>query len=480
MANHRTLFYGEKSSQTPKKDGDNPLVPTRRFRRSKSDTIDIRFSNTSTTQFGGYPLWDMFCNRIALNQRLARHVRMQRGPWGFTAPELARFLIDAKALGVERLSHVDTLRLDPLLCQCAGMDGLPSGKTLGSFLKQHADQHRVGLDHLNTWFNNELWKRIRRNLSKTRRKAMERVILDYDSSTFAVYGKQDEADRGRSFRKKDKPGFQPRFAFLGGLGIAVHQELLPQSHNLNHDFLSFHKEALKRLPKTAKVWAVRGDGALYSEERVEYLEKTKKIYAISATMNPPLKEAVSSIAESAWEEAVDEQGHIYSVARIHYQPKTWKKKRTFIISRRLRSNPTGQLYLFEAEKYKYFAYVTNYRASVYRQFKFAVERCSLEGFIKEKKADFHYDFLPCQESNANHAYVAYVTLARNLSIFFRLLTAPATVNRWTFGTFQDRILRVCGNLRRQGEGRILSLPQWWPYQTIFEEVSERCRMLKPL
>ena len=92
---------------------------------------------------------------------------------------------------------------------------------------------------------------------------MERVILDYDSTTFTVYGKQEEADRGRSFRKKDKPGYQPRFAFIGGLGIAVHQELLPQSNNLNKDFLSFHQEAIERLPKTANVWAVRGDGALY-------------------------------------------------------------------------------------------------------------------------------------------------------------------------------------------------------------------------
>ena len=136
MAKQRTLFYGETSRQTPKKDGDNPLVPTRRFRPHRADAISIRFSNTSTTQFGGYPLWDKFCHRIGLNQRLARHVRMQRGEWAFTAPELARFLIDAKVLGAERLTHVDTLRHDPLLCQCAGMDGLPSGKTLGAFLKQ--------------------------------------------------------------------------------------------------------------------------------------------------------------------------------------------------------------------------------------------------------------------------------------------------------------------------------------------------------
>ncbi len=480
MVKQRTLFYGQKSPRTPKKDGDNPLVPTRRFRPSRCGTIQIRFSNTCTTQFGGYPLWNSFCQRIGLNQRLARHVRMQRGDWAFTAPELARFLIDAKALGAERLMHVDTLRLDPLLCQCAGIDGLPSGKTLGVFLKEHEDRHLVGLDHLNTQLNNELWKKLRRGIAKSRRKAMNRVVLDYDSTTFTVYGKQAEADRGRSFRKKDNPGYQPRFAFVGGLGIAVHQELLPQSNNLNKDFLTFHEEAVKRLPKTANVWAVRGDAALYSEERLGYFENKKTIYAISAAVNERLRKAISRIPETMWQEGQDESNHVYSVARIHYTPKTWKGQRTFIISRRLRSHPSGQLRLFDSDKYKYFAYVTNYRAPVFRQFKFAVERCSLESFIKENKNDFHYDFLPAAEFNANQAYVAYVTLSRNLSIFFRLLTAPPTVNRWSFKTFQDRFLRISGTLRRQADGWSLSLPAWWPYQTIFEQIARRCEAITPL
>ena len=173
-------------------------------------------------------------------------------------------------------------------------------------------------------------------------------------------------------------------------------------------------------------------------------------------------------------------GHPYSIARIEYQPKTWKKARTFIVSRRLRPNPTGQLYLIEQEKYKYFAYVTNYQGTPLEQFRFSVERCTLEANIKEYKGDFNYDFLPCKELHANKAYVGYVALARNLSIFFRLWSAPQTVNRWTLGTFQERILRVCGNLKRVGGRWILSLPTWWPYRTIMNEMIERCATLTPI
>lgn len=481
MKSQRTFFFFKKPSATPRKDGENPLVPDRRFRAPEPDAFEIRFTNRTVTQFGGYPLWDQFCHRVGLNQRLARHVRMERGPFAFTAPELARFLLDAKILGAERLMHVETMRLDPVLCECAGIDGLPSGKTIGVFLKQHEDRHRDGLDHLMVDLTSVLWKRCRRQRPAADREEMDRITIDYDSSTFTVYGKQEGADRGRCFRKKEKPGFQPRFGFIGGLGITVHQELLPQSHNLNKDFLRFHQETLRRLPKGAKVWAVRGDGALFSETNIEYFESRDLIYAISAPMNGPLQEAVSQIPEDQWQEGENDSGHPVSIARIHYCPKTWKEKpRTFVISRRLRPNPSGQRYLLDSERYKYFAYITNYRAMLAEQFRFSIERCTLEANIKEYKADFDYDFLPCQEFSANKAYVGYVALARNLSIFFRLLSAPPTVNRWRMATFHARILRICGNLKRIAGRWIVSLPQWWPYRTVLQGIIGRCQAMAPL
>ena len=480
MRQQRTFFYGEKPEATPKKDGENPLVPERRFRRLSPDAVEIRFTNNTVTQFGGYPLWNQFCHEIGLNQHFARHIRMERGSLAFTAPELARFLADAKILGAERLMHVETLRHDPLLSKSSGLTILPSGKTLGVFLKQHEVNHLRGLDNLMVNLTQRLWKKRRRLLPKAQRKDMDRVVLDYDSSTFTVYGKQEGADRGRCFRKKEKPGFQPRFAFVGGLGITIHQELLPQSHNLNKEFLRFHEETLQRLPKGAKAWAVRGDGALYSQKLVEHFEKQKLVYAISAQMNAALRSAIYEIAESEWEEGLNSRGDPYSTARIEYKPKTWKKARTFIVSRRLRPNPTGQGYLNDQEKYKYFAYVTNYQGTALEQFHFSVERCTLEANIKEYKGDFNYDFLPCKELHANKAYVGYVALARNLSIFFRLWSAPETVNRWTLGTFQARVLRVCGNLKRVGGRWILSLATWWPYRTIMEEMIKRCGALTPI
>ena len=61
------FFFDTKPEATPKKDGENPLVPQRRFRALSSESIEIRFTNNTVTQFGGYPLWDQFCREIGLN-----------------------------------------------------------------------------------------------------------------------------------------------------------------------------------------------------------------------------------------------------------------------------------------------------------------------------------------------------------------------------------------------------------------------------
>ena len=467
MRKQRSLFHGRIPARTPRKDGDNPLVPDRRFAGVAPDAIEIRFNNATATQFGGYPLLARYLDDLGLNAALASHIKMPRGPLAFTAPELSRFLIDAKLLGADRLMHLERFRNDPVLTTTAGIDGLPSGKTMGVYLKQFEPNHLASLERLGTRLLDREWGR------HCRERASDGIILDYDTTTLTTYGKQEGADRGRSFRKKDKPGFQPKFAFVGGLGLMLHHRLEPQSQGLQHGFLEFHEETLQRLPQGAWVRAVRGDGALYDFKIVREFERRGYTYAISAQRNARLREAIAAIAADAWEEWTDERGRPASLARLRYCPKTWDQKpRTFVISRRLKRD-ARQGRLIEGEQYKYFAYVTNCKGPLFSQYQFCVERCSLESFVKEAKGAFDWQFLPCAELSANRAYLLHVQLAYNLAIFFKLVAAPNGVNRWTIETLRTRLLCICGNLRYHAGRWLLSLPTWWPYQTVFRTMLRR-------
>ena len=46
MSRQRTLFFGNNARSTPKKDGENPLVPDRRFRAPPPEAFEIRLPIT--------------------------------------------------------------------------------------------------------------------------------------------------------------------------------------------------------------------------------------------------------------------------------------------------------------------------------------------------------------------------------------------------------------------------------------------------
>ena len=468
MLRQRTLFWGKSPRKSPKKDGDNRPVPERRRPPARPLDVEVSFTNTTVTQFGGYPLWASFAQEVGLNAKLAQYIKMERGENGFTAPELSRFFLDACVLGAGRLVHVDRMRCDPMLVHAHGLETLASDETLGRYFKSYRQRHLDALDRMNVWLNASQWERAGSRGHRAIRKG--RIVLDYDSSTSTVYGKQEGADRGRCFRKKDKPGFQSKFAFIGGLGLMANQHLYPQSYNLPKDFEAFHAATLTKVPKRATVWAIRSDGALYAQERIERFESDGYVYAISATRTADLRNTIIGIPKTAWDEGVDEKGRPYSIARITYRPVTWKKARTYLVSRRLK-DLKGQRVLWEYEKYQYFAYVTNYRAPLVSQWQFCVERCSLENFIKEGNHGFHFDALPCRELSANRAYLAHVQMAYNAFLWWKLSQAPAGINRWTIATVRERLLNICGNLVPKERQWVLSLPMGWPWRTVYERIA---------
>lgn len=474
MRKQHSLFFGESPAESVRKSGANRPVAQRRCARVPLDDIEVRFTNSTVTQFGGYLVWRAFLERIGLNADLARHIKMNRRA-GFTAAELSRFFVDSRLLGAERLMHADRMRFDPLLTRSSGLDALASDETMGRYFKSFEESQRRSLDRLNVRLNDRLWKRSRAKRQGPARNG--RIILDYDSSTMTVYGKQEGADRGRCFRRKDKPGFQPKFAFIGGLGILANQQLYRQSVNLASQFEDFHAETMSKLPHTARVWAIRGDGALYSQERIRWLEE-RYTYAISATRTDHLLDALERIPPEDWVEHTDERGRPFSIARLRYRPRTWSKERTYIISRR-RKNLKGQTVSFESERYRHFAYVTNYRGPLEDQYRFCVQRCSLENFIKEGKNGFAYDALPCKELDANRAYLGHVQMAYNLFIWWKLLDGPRGVNRWTVDTCRRRLLNICGNLRRRAGRWVLSLPAWWPWRGVYLEFALAAHIRAP-
>ncbi len=53
MPTQHSLFFGKKPAKSLEKDGQNLPLPQRRFQAFSPQKIEIRFDNTTVTQFGG-------------------------------------------------------------------------------------------------------------------------------------------------------------------------------------------------------------------------------------------------------------------------------------------------------------------------------------------------------------------------------------------------------------------------------------------
>lgn len=99
----------------------------------------------------------------------------------------------------------------------------------------------------------------------------------------------------------------------------INQRLCRQSSNLASQFDSFHRESLVKLPKTAKVWAIRADGALYSEERIALWESKGYTFGVSAKRMEHLRSAIVAIPTAP---EMAPFAHLLIAQNIKEQPET--------------------------------------------------------------------------------------------------------------------------------------------------------------
>jgi len=476
--NCRHLFYTTNCKPKKTRNQAQP-VHKRRFRKENWRNVRLKFDDENLTGRGGMPLIFLHQSNMDLKGKLGRAIKMQRRKDAFRPAECSKFLIDSKLEGIERLYHLEAPRVDPVYQKEYGLSELPCGKTMGEYLKSFEENHIQSLDNLNCrysdWIVRKSIKRAEKISSEKADKDNEletrtferdekgriKVGLDFDSTCMAVYGKHEGSDRGRHPRKKDSAGFQPKFGFVAGLDLMLHQDLYPESQGLNSEYREFYEETVARLPRGTFLGFVRGDSALYSKKNIQMFEDNGPEFGVSASKTSHMWKAIDLLPEESWQEYEDENGNPVELAELYYKPATWPgPHRVYILSRRLKKTSHKDLW---GRKYKIFAYLTNTKGSLWERYKFCVERCTVEKCIRESKLGFDWNHLPCGEFDANRAYLGHVQLAYNFMISFKLTALGGEAKRWSADTIRRRMLTVPGRFSLRNS-EILHLPAWWPHR----------------
>jgi hypothetical protein len=136
----------------------------------------IEFSPQNLTSYSGLELLDRVLRTIELDGRIRRAFTQFGFSGDFSVVSMIRLLVGLLWIGGRRLSHVDYVRSDALVCRLARLRQLPHERTLSRWLKQFTYKSVRALAKLNTQLVSETLRRLR----------SRRVTLDVDGSIIST------------------------------------------------------------------------------------------------------------------------------------------------------------------------------------------------------------------------------------------------------------------------------------------------------
>lgn len=321
------------------------------------------------TNLAGLPLFNEVFKHLDLKKFIEKNIHLKEKGWrdSICIETLLALIIS----GGEHLSDVEILRQDKAYQRLIKKKtGLPDEHTLGRYLKYY---HREVLKPKNkdAWIPNEtaqlrrlqkLLKHLVRKIIKKKKRIIKTFTVEVDATVIESHKREAE------YSYKSVPGYQPTIGIISELGIVIHDEFRDGNVPAAYRVLSFIKNCIKLIPKDVKR-QFRADGACYQHCVMEYLEKEKIAYAISAEKSKNLISWIEKIEEDKWKPYLrkTKDGMIDTgclCASIDWSPTTDSQKQLDKKLRRyvIKKKPVYQDDLFDCEesiKDRYDLVVTN-------------------------------------------------------------------------------------------------------------------------
>src|SRR5208283_3926821 len=123
-------------------------------------------------------------------------------------------------------------------------------------------------------------------------------------------------------------GYQPMVALWAEMNVVVAEEFRDGNVPALKDPLRVAQRGFAALPGTIQERYFRGDSACDEEELLSWLRDEKRAngpqgligFAVSARMNPVLREEIDAIPAEKWEPYSEDRGAVKECAAVEYYP----------------------------------------------------------------------------------------------------------------------------------------------------------------
>ena len=269
-------------------------------------------------------------------------------------------------------------------------------------------------------------------------------------------------------------GYQPLVAVWAEQDLVVADEFRDGNVPGGKDPLSSVKRAFAALPVTVTQRYFRGDSADYYQPLLQYLERERIGFAISADMSPELRAVCTAVADSNWAELDERDSEHVHVAEVEFAPGNWPKDAKPLRYIAVRFTPRQQD-LFTSVGRRYHAVVSNRHElpidAIVRWHR--GKAGTIEHVHRTFKDELGAGILPSQRFGANAAWFRINALTYNLLTLLRRHALPerfrrARPKRVRFELFtlparlvqhqRQIVVRVCASPERTDE--IIAARRW--------------------
>lgn len=382
----------------------------------------IETTNDLLTADAGLICLAELIEKIKLNSLTNEYFPTPGSNRGFKASSFVNAFILMLHKGGSCLDDIVLIKKDKALCELLGLNELPEADSAGDWLR------RIGQSGV------EACEKLLSHTFNIARGKCQKVTLDIDATLTASENKNAQ------WTYKKCKGYMPMVGTIAETSQIIGVDFRDGNVAPNTDNLAFIDQCEKNLPAGISLKAVRIDAAGYQYKIIDDLMDREIEFAIRAKMSTSFKKEILSIPEEKWENMVDRKGnknpHEQTYRLVHTMQES-KHAFEVVVQRRkiqgqmeLDVGDTGDEDIVKGE-YIYRAIAINSKRSNSDLVHWYNQRGDdSENRIKELKADFGAQKVPCRDFNANALFFSLCALAYNVLALLKLaLPSPLSNSR---------------------------------------------------
>jgi len=385
---------------------------TRQARVNRDLTIE--FSPQGLTSYSGVELLARFFRSTDFDGRLRRAFARHSFSGDFSLVTMIRLFVTLLWIGARRLSHVDYVRADPMVCRLARLRVLPHERTLSRWLKQFRAKTVRVLSLVNAQLVCETLRAV----------GCRRVTLDVDGTIVSTGLQVAWAQRGFNPHRRKVKSYYPILAHVAQTGQVLAVKNRPgnvhDSKRSEYFIRDLVRQARGELERGV-ILEFRLDGAFFQLPVLNELSRLDVEYAVKVPMHPWL--GLKSVVQGRrrWHKVTNEVSYFETTLPV----RCWNIDLPVTVYRRKVHHKTRknfQLDLFHPDDghYEYSAATTNKAIGGVALWHFMAGRGAQEKTIAELKDGFAFDTVPTNHYGANSAWQQLSVLAMNLFRQFQI------------------------------------------------------------